>query len=60
MNILERLVIVIAGFDFVLRALPETNHLRKLPGTSAINRAKAMNSTFSMERYITVVKCMGN
>ena len=60
MNILERLVTNIAGFHFVLRTLPKTNPLRKFPSTSPINGAKVMKTTFSMERYITVVKYMGN
>jgi hypothetical protein len=60
MNILERLVMVIAGFHLVLRTLPKTNPLRKFPGTSPIDGAKVMKPTFSMERYITVVKYMGS
>ena len=60
MNILERLVMVIAGFHLMLRTLPKTNPLRKFPGTSPIDGAKVMKPTFSMERYITVVKYMGS
>ena len=60
MGILERLIMVIAGFHFMLRTLPEANHLRKFPGTSPINGAKVMKPTFSMERRITVVKYMGS
>ena len=51
---------IIAGLHFLLRTLPKTNLLRKFPGTSPINGAKVMKPTFSMERYITVVKYMGN